>query len=267
MAATNRSKAAAEARGAATGRATKPMSSGIGESKLHGGGGEEKDMSGYTVNGEPIPRECWQTFPFSLTDQAKVQMAEERRNLPVSYAAPRPAQSLYRGVTDDDKKAQAFRDALAEDTEGLTMSVDPMGPLLEAHTPKGHKGMFMSRKQTAERGLTRGVLTYAPVLIPDGKGGMKEVTCGNMFLASVPESLVRKSDAYYARINHDKQVTAIDKVEDAADRLVQGRDRDRLLRKKGAGDAGIGFETEDQELGDRDMLRNLPLAEPLVHED
>lgn len=257
MAATNRSREAAAER---AGKSTKPMSRGVGESKLHGGGGEAKDMSGYTVNGEPIPPECWDTFPFSLTDQGKAAMAEERRNLPVSYTRPRPAQNIYDQLSDDDKKADAFREALSLDTEGLTLSVDPMGPLLEQHTPVGHRGMFMSRRQTSERGLTRGVLTYQPVLVSDGKGGMKEVTCGNMFLASVPEDLVRKSDAYYARINHDKQVSAIDKVEEASDRLMQGRARDGILRRKGASDSAIGIEHEDQEMGDADLLRNVPLS-------
>lgn len=256
MAATNRSKQAEK----------KPMSQGVGESKRHGGGGEPKDLSGYTCQGQPIPPELWENFPFSLTDQGKAAAEAEKRALPVSYTRPRPAQDLYRDVSDDDKKAQAFRDALTLDTEGLTMSVDPMGPLMEQHTPEGHKGIFLSRRQTAERGLTRGVLTYQPVLVSDGKGGMKEVTCGNMFLASVPEDLVRKSDAYYARINHDKQVTAIDKVQEASDRLMDGRARDGILRRKGASDAGVGIEHEDQELGDADMLRNLPLSEPLQHE-
>jgi hypothetical protein len=222
-------------------------------------------MSGYTVNGEPLPPECWQTFPFSLTDQGKAQAAEEHRNLPVSYARPRPAQELYRGVEDADKKQDAFRDALTLDTEGLTLSVDPLAPLMQQHTPKGHRGLFLSRKQVAEKGLTRGVLTYQPVLIPDGKGGMKEVTCGNMFLASVPEELVRKSDAYYAQINAQKQITAIEKVQEASDRLMDSSERGSLLRRKGASDAAIGIESEDSETADNELLRTVQV-EPLQHE-
>jgi len=251
----------------------KPMAQGVGESTRFGGTDEKgaaipgKDLSMYTVQGQPLPPECWDTFPISLTDQGKAAMERERQALPVDYSKrARPAQDLYQGVEDDDKKAQAFRDALTLDTEGLTMSVDPMGPLLEQFTPAGHKGMFMSRRQTQEKGLTRGVLTYQPVLVSDGKGGMKEVTCGNMFLASVPQELVRKSDAYWARVNHEKQVSALDKVTESSEKLMDGRARDSILRRKGASDAGVGLEHEDQELGDTEMLRNLPLAEPVLHE-
>lgn len=250
-----------------------PIAQGVGESKRFGGGkdapggGAGKDLSMYTVNGQPLPPECWDTFPISLTDQGKAAMAKERADLPVDYSKrARPAQTIYDQLSDDDKKADAFRDALTLDTEGLTMSVDPMGPLMAQHTPAGHRGIFLSRRQTQEKGLTRGVLTYQPVLIPDGKGGLKEVTCGNMFLASVPETLVRKSDAYWARINHDKQVTAVEKVQESADKLMDGRARDSILRRKGASDAGVGIEHEDQELGDAEMLKNLPLSEPVLHE-
>jgi hypothetical protein len=263
MAATNRSKNQAE---------KKAIAQGVGESKRHGGtpdspgAGQGKDLSAYTVNGKPLPPECWDTFPISLTDQGKAAMEAERRALPVDYSKrARPAQTIYDQLSDDDKKAEAFRDALTIDTEGLTMSVDPMGPLLEQFTPKGHRGMFMSRRQTSERGLTRGVLTYKPVLVDDGKGGLKEVTCGNMFLASVPEELVRKSDAYYARVNHDKQVSALDKVEEASERLMDRRERGGLLRRKGASDAAIGVEDEDQAAGDSELLRTVQ-PEPLQHE-
>jgi hypothetical protein len=257
MAATTRSRQAKEEK--------KPMAQGVGESRIFGGGDNAnppKDLSGYTCQGQPIPEELWEKFPYSLTDQGKAAAEEEKRKLPVSYARPRPAQELYRGVEDDDKKQVAFRDALELDTDGLTLSVDPLAPLMEQHTPRGHKGIFLSRKQTAEKGLTRGVLTYQPVLIPDGNGGMKEVTCGGLFLASVPEELVRKSDAYYARINQEKQITALDKVQDASDRLMSHREAAGILRRKGASDAGVGLEEEDQETGDQDLLRNAPL----VHE-
>lgn len=235
-----------------------PMAQGIGESKLHGGGGEERDLSGYTCQGQPIPRELWQKFPFSLTDQARAQMEEERRNLPVSYRAPRPA--AYDGISDDDKKSDAFRDALALDTDGLTISRDPMAPLIEQFTPRGHRGMFMSRRVSAEKGLTRGVLTYQPVLVDDGKGGKKEVTCGNMFLASVPEATARKSDAYWAEMNRQKAVTAVEKVQEQADTIMHSHELRGVARRRGAADATVGFEAEDQEQGDADLLRNAPLS-------
>lgn len=260
MAATNRSKQLKEAKGQATGKSTRAMSQGIGESKLHGGGGEEKDLSGYTVNGEPLPKECWQTFPISLTDQGKAEMARIRAELPVDYSKrARPAQTIYDEAGDDDRKQEIFRDALALDTDGLTISTDPMAPLMERHLPKGHRGIFLSRKVAAERGMTRGVLTYTPVLIPDGNGGMKEVTCGNMFLASVPEELVKKSDRYWAEINRQKQVTVLDKVREQNDRLLDRRDMRGLLRQKGVADSLVGVEEEDREHADQDLLRTIPI--------
>lgn len=257
MAATNRSK---ELKAERAGKTTKTMSTGVGESKVFGGGGEERDLSGYTCQGDPIPREMWPNFPFSMTDQGKAAAEKLKKELPVNYSKrARPAQTIYDQAPDDDKKQAVFREALQLDTEGLVISVDPMRPLIDRYTPKGHRGMFMSRRVSAEKGMVRGVLNYEPVLIEDGKGGLKEVTCGNMFLASVPNDLVRKSDAYWANVNRQKQITVTNKLREHTDKFIDPSDVKALLRSKGAGDADIGMEVEDRENADQDLLKHIPI--------
>lgn len=262
MAATKASmlkKAAAETVAGNLKAGARPMAQGVGESKLFGGGGKTPDLSAFTVNGEPIPPECWDTFPISLTDQGKADMDRERRALPVNYTGR--DRTDYSQIFDDDKKALKFADDRL-DTEGLVIARDPFAPLIDRHTPPGHRAMFLSPKKCSQEGLVRGVLEYKPVMIPNPETGvMERVTCGGMFLASVPLELANKSERYYRSLNSELQVKAVEKVQSQVDQVMTDGGMRDFARRRNASDALVGLETEDQQSGDAEMLR-----EALAHE-
>lgn len=239
MAATNASKLKAAAKTVVEKNlqaGKKVQVGGVGESRRHGGHGPaigELKSKDCHVNGEPLPEEFWGSFPYSLTDEGKAEAALLRRDLPVSYA---PDRTDYSQIFDDDKKADRFREALADDTDGLVIIKDPMAPLVEKHTPIGHHGMFMSKTVIARQGLVRGVLEYSIVYIDDGNGGKKEVNCGSMVLASVPQHLYEKAQRHYAGINKERQVAAIEQVQEQAQDVLDSGRGDRSSRRRFARD-------------------------------
>ena len=256
MAATNASKLKAAAKTVVDGNlkpGKKTMVGGVGESRLHGGHGpatppRSKDCH---VNGEPLPEEFWDSFPYSLTDEGKAEAAALKRELPISYAGP--DRTDYSQIFDDSKKADKFKGDLAADTDGLIIIKDPMAPLVEKHTPPGHHGMFMSRTVTARQGMVRGVLEYVPVLVDDGKGNRVEVTCGNMFLASVPIELYQRAERHYAGVNKQRQVAAIEQVQRQAEEVMDGGRGDRTARRRFARDIQDVMKEDD---GDQALLND-----------
>jgi hypothetical protein len=240
----------------------KPMAQGIGESRRFGGGGQPRDLAGCTVNGDPLPPECWDTFPYSLTDQGKAEARELQKSLPVGYQGR--DRTEYNRIFDPDKKIAKFADDRqipADDLEGLVIVRDPLQPLLERHTPPGHRGMFLSKRKCQQEGLIRGVLEYQPVMIKGEDGTMQRVECGGMFLASVPEELAVKSDRYWRSLNEDKKVQTIEKVRNQVEEVMNDRKLGDFARRRGISDALVGMEVEDQERGDAELLR-----EALAHE-
>jgi hypothetical protein len=244
----------------------RPMAQGVGESKRFGGDGPEKDLTGYTCNGLPIPKELWQSFPYSLTDQAKEEMAGINkglaRDLPHVYAGR--DRSEYERVFDPDKKVRKFADdRRAPDTEGLVIVRDPLQPLIERHTPAGHRGMFLSTKKCQQEGLIRGGVEYTRVMMddPENPGTKIPVTCGGMFLASAPIDTVERADRYWRSLGQDQQRQAIEKVQQKAEEVMSTREMGDFARRRGIGDTLVGMEVEDQERGDAEMLR-----EALAHE-
>lgn len=222
----------------------KAMAQGIGASRLHGGHGPASPpkSEGCTVNGEPLPEEFWETFPYSLTDQGKAEAEALRKTLPAGYAGI--DRTDYSEIFDDSKKAAKFRGDLAADTEGLIIIKDPMAPLIEKHTPRGHHGMFMSKTVMSRQGLVRGVLEYQIVYADDGQGGKKEVTCGGMILASVPQELYERAQRHYSGINREQQIAAVEQVQEQAQEIMDsGRDRGR--RKRFAQDIGDIMKEDD----------------------
>ena len=244
----------------------KTMAQGVGESRRHGGHGpaSEPKCTGCTVNGQPLPKEFWDTFPYSLTDQGKAAAEELRGTLPVQYKGR--DRTEYERIYDPDKQIAKFADDRSipvDDTDGLVIVRDPFQPLIERHTPPGHRAMFLSSRKCQQEGLIRGVLEYKPVLIddPDNPGTKIRVTCGGMFLASVPIELAEKSDRYWRSLNQEKQVHAVEKVRQQVDEVMSDRRLGDFARRRNVGDALVGMEVEDQAQGDAELLR-----EALAHE-
>ncbi len=231
----------------------KAQAQGVGPSKLHGGGGQTPDMSHCTVNGETLPENCWDTFPYSLTDQGKAAAAKELKELPISRSRDR---SSYDDVGSEDRKLDKFRDDLAGNNGELQRVADPMEALMRRHTPQGHRGLFMSAKKCADSGMIRGILEYKPVLIQDPEDPARRirVECGGMFLASVPEHLAQEADRHYAAINRSKQVAAVEKVRESADQIMaEGRLEDMARRRRLLDDIS-GETLDDPESADRELL-------------
>lgn len=253
----------------------KTMSQGVGESKRFNAPegtfpSKAERMQGTHVNGALLPESCYDTFPYALTDEGKAEAAAIQRSLPQQYTGR--DRTDYSQIFDDDKKIDRFRDlrreSMEDDLDGLVIARDPMAPLVEKFTPPGHRGLFMSPKKCAAVGMVRGVLEYAPVMVPDpdNPGKLKQVTCGGMFLASVPIEVAERAERYYRRINNEKQVAAVEKVREQAAQIMTDGKLDDFARRRGASDTMVGLEDEDQERGDLEMARELQLREPVAHE-
>lgn len=217
-----------------TGTAKKIQSQGIGESKLFGGQ-NEKDMSymeGTTVNGEPLPPDCYATFPYSLTDQGKAEMEIERKNLPVSYAGRDGAPFDYAGVADDDKKLEKFRDDL-KTAPPQRQSRDALRQLMDKNLPKGHRGLWMGKRKTDEAGMFRDELEYQPVLVKNPTTGIYErVQAGGMFLASVSEEAARGQERLNEARAKERQVSADEKVREQSERIMGTGELNELARRR-----------------------------------
>lgn len=240
----------------------KTMVGGYGESRLHGGHENAKpaaDLSAYTCQGLPIPRELWEAFPISLTDQGKAEAAEIRRglarDLPHVYAGRDRSTPMER-IADHDKRIDKFGDDRI-DTDGLVLARDVFQPFIEKYTPEGHSGMFMSPKKCAQEGLVRGGVEYKRVLIddPENPGTLIPVTCGAMFLVSAPLGTVQKADRYHRSLGGDQQKAVIEKVQEQSRQVMRESGIRDFANKRGIGDTLVGMEVEDQQRGDADMLR------------
>lgn len=223
----------------------KIMSTGAGPSKHFGGaeiapgvGDDRKflpdgtrDLSGYTVNGEPLPRECWDTFPVSLTDQAKADMERERKDLPVSYQGRDGQPFDYSNVRDDDKKLDKFRDDLKTQPAGI-VSRDALRQLMDKHLPKGHRGLWMGKRKTDEAGMFRDELEYQPVYFTNDQGQREQVKAGGMFLASVPEHLARQQEQLNQDRAREREVSTSEKVQEQSEKIIGTRELNEIARRR-----------------------------------
>jgi hypothetical protein len=231
----------------------KAQAQGFGESKKFGGGGQTPDRSQETVNGEPLPRNCWDSFPYSLTDQGKAEAAAERRALPVDFSRDR---TDYSALTSEDKKLDKYRDDLAGANGELQIVSDPMQALMQRYTPVGHKGLFMGKAKTDQSGMLRGILQYEPVLIddPERPGQKKRVECGGMFLASVPAHLAVAADKHYEAINKAKQVSTMERVQEQSERIMGENGLKDIARRRRTSEDISGLQQDDPEQAYGELL-------------
>lgn len=217
---------------------------GVGESRVFaaapGAFDETVDWSSLTLNGQPIPEHLWAKLPYSMTDQgaAEANAGKERRRVEVLREArleSQTADELLRTMNDRTiaQSVDQFRESLE-----LMEREDPLGVLMNRHTPQGHRGLFMSvrRCEEAGRGLRRGVLDYQPVLV-DGK----RVAHGGMFLASVPEELALRAEAYYAKKTKEQTQAAVSTVQDLTEQVMTDAGMKRQKRRGDLPDDGIEF--------------------------
>lgn len=231
----------------------KVMSTGIGVSRLHNapdGAFEERlDWSKLTLGGKSIPANLIGLITYAQTDQglAENEAAVEARGGRARATVTRDP---------DDKKIDRFGDQLTE-SDGLTIVPDPLALAMRGKVPEGHRGLWMSKKQCEEKGMLRGVLEYKKVLHknPD-TGVMEEVTCGNMFLASVPEASAVAAERHYDNINRERVNHAQDKVTAQADQVMSAAGMDQLARRRRTSDMLAGLELEDPEVAGRELAEH-----------
>ena len=199
-----------------------------------------RDWSRLTLNGQPIPEELWVKLPYRMTDQgaAEADAGKEPRRVEVLREArleSQTADELLR--TMNDRTIQQSVDQFRESLE-LMEREDPLGVLMKRHTPEGHRGLFMSQRRCDEagRGLRRGVVDYQIVLV-DGK----PVAHGGMFLASVPEELALRAEAYYAKKTAEQTQAAVSTVKELRQQVMTEAGIQRQNRRGDLPDDGIEF--------------------------
>lgn len=230
-------------------------STGIGESKRFGGSNEKdlSHMNGTTVNGEALPESCYETFPYSLTDQGKAEMERERKNLPVSYnRAEKPFD--FGEVPDDDKKLAKYKNDLRNAPPARNQR-SAMSQLMEQHCPAGHRGLWMGRLKTEQAGMFRDEIEYRPVLRKNPETGTFErIQIGGMFLASVPEDVARQQERLNYETAREKQVGVEEKVREKSDQIMSSRNLKDLAKKRSQLDDLMGSADDDPESADAELM-------------
>lgn len=232
-----------------------PIAQGVGESRIFAAPGTfpVRSLKGCTVNGEPLPEEFWETFPYSLTDQGKAEARAEMHNLPLQYTGR--DRTDYSQISNDDKKLDKYRDDLESDE--FSIASDPFKVPMERHTPKGHRGLFVSERQVKDKGFIRNGLDYKPVLVKNPETGtMERVVVGGMFLASVPEEDWRRSENYYAGLTRSRMVEADGKVREQADQIMSEQGIRDVNRRKRIADRFLGREEDNPEQADMSLLND-----------
>lgn len=190
------------------------------------------DWATLTVNGQAIPEHLWGLLPYTLTDQGRAEANEGKQE---------PRVQILRDEVDHS--IAHYRDDLVDNLPFEEVH-DPLKLAMKAHTPKGHRGLFMSEKKCDQDGMRRGVLDYQPVL--DEKG--QRVKVGGMFLASVPEERAQAAERYYQRKSQEAQQTAADKVREQSDQIISETKLRGLNRRKTGGLEFDGLQAEDGEM-------------------
>lgn len=242
----SRSKKAVEARAFA----------GFGESKIHaapeGSFGDDvrQDWDKLTFKGEPIPEAFRSLFTYAMTDQgmAETEAAIEARGGRASVEFTRDAQ---------DKKIDEYGDRLADPRTALINTQDPLEVLMKRHLPKGMRGRWLGRRKTAEAGMIRGPVEYAPVMIddPDNPGTKINVTLGGMTLAAIPEDLARAAEKHYQDIEAESRASTNNQVNEYNEKHVGDR-LERAATRRGKLDDLVG-EVDDTDRATADLARDL----------
>jgi hypothetical protein len=241
---------------------------GIGDSRIFGGaevpngiGDTRKflddgtpDLSGYTVNGESLPQECWSSFPISLTDQGKADMERERKNLPVMYKGRSGRPGDYSDVPDDDRKIEKYRDDLME-ADFLQTPASAMQQVMDKNIPVGHRGLWIGNAKAEREGLIRGQLEYKPVLVKNPETGLMErVKMGSMFLASVPENLALRQEQINVAMAQAREVSVNDKVIEQSEKIIGSSQLQELARRRRTLEDLGGAQADDPEVADRELM-------------
>jgi hypothetical protein len=252
--------------------AKKPVSTGFGPSKLHVAPEgsftpepEQIDILECHVAGiavKDMPRENQMRLLYQQTDEGIIWWNENRSKLENrdSKSGPGPSgrgMKLADGRTatdEEEKKVVKYRDELSTDFDEFRAAEDPFAEPMRAHTPPGHRGLFMSLKQCEKQGMNRGGLRYEPVLVKNSKGDFERVIVLGMFLASVPEEAAAKSERYYAARNKEKQVSVTEVVRKSVEQVMSTSDFRDVASKRHALDDLIGSEVESQQVGDSELL-------------
>lgn len=237
------------------------MSRGVGPSKIFAREqGHGRDWSKLTINGVPIPEAMHALTPYEMTDQGA---AEERAKVIAKNGREDTGPRIELTRDQDDKRVDKYADDL--EYGGLVTNPDPLKVMMDKHLPKGHRGLWLGEEKMKQSGLLRGVIEYKPVLIKNAETWQFErVKQNGMLLASVPEDLARKAEAYYIDQARQKERSTQEKVHEQSDRIL-GDGRMRRLAKQQTGVLetlqvddgerdGLDFVVEHPELLERDEM-------------
>lgn len=239
----------------------KTMANGFGASKMHnapaGTFKDGHDWSKLTLGGKPIPDHLMGGITYAQTDQG----AAEARAAFLANGGVYSDVSVRVTRDRDDKRIDQYGSDLRE-SDGLTIVSDPLALAMRDNLPVGHRGLFMSEKQCAEKGMLRGVVEYKKVLVKNkDTGAMEEVRCGGMFLASCPEETAVAAERHYDGINRERMDYAQDKVREQADQVMsEGGMRD-LAKRRRTIDSLAGLEVEDPNVAGAELAAHEMVAE------
>lgn len=251
--------------------AAKPRSTGFGESKLNVAPEgaftpepEQIDILECHVAGIPVkdlPRESQLRLLYQQTDEGQAWWNENKKHLENTDSATGPGPSgrgmkLADGRTatdEEEKKVVKYRDELSTGFDEMRAAEDPFAEPKRLHTPAGHRGLFMSKKQCERQGMNRGGLKYERVLVKNKKGDWEPVEVLGMFLASVPEEAAQASERYYEKRNKEKQVTVIEKVRNQADQVMSEAGLRNLAQRRHVLDDLIGTSDDDAAGADAEL--------------
>lgn len=257
----------------------KPISTGFGESKLHVAPEgsftpepEQIDILECHVAGIPVkdlPRENQLRLLYQQTDEGQAWWEANRKNLENTDSRSGPSPSGRgmkladgRTATDaEEKKVVKYRDELSTGFDAMRAAEDPFAEPMRIHTPRGHRGLFMSPKQCERQGMNRGGLKYEPVLVKNAKGEWARVEVLGMFLASVPEGAAQASARYYEERNKEKQVTVIEKVRGQADQVMAESGLRNLAQRRHVLDDLIGTADDDAAGADAELAHQFAAEE------
>lgn len=228
-----------------------PMSTGFGESKLHVAPEgaftpqpDEIDILECHVAGIPVkdlPRDNQLRLLYQQTDEGQAwweanKKTLENRDSKTGAGPSGRGMKLADGrvaTDEEEKKVVRYRDELSTGFDEFRAAEDPFAEPMRLHTPRGHRGLFMSLKQCERLGTNRGGLKYEPVLVKNSTtGNFERVVILGMFLASVPEEAALAQERYYEARNKEKQITTTERVRQQADQVMaEGGLRDLAKRR------------------------------------
>jgi hypothetical protein len=171
------------------------MSTGVGESKVFGGGPEVSDLQDFenprhlancTLNGKPIPEHLWHQVPYELTDQGTAEYNQGKEPVHVKIIRDevhsqigRRGEDLSRGKISVDASGVVSQEIIERGVQPYDAS-DPMRELVLEHVPVGMRPKFLSSRLVNTTGSTRGY-----TICRDANGD--PVRLGTSLLGYIPE--------------------------------------------------------------------------------